>query len=344
MNPPIFILGATRSGTSWLQNMLGAHPEIATPQELDLFTRYLLPWHETWRDQLPESEDLWRRHRFKGLPAVITEDELISLGRGVLEDVYRKVLEQKPGATTVLEKEPRYTVYPGFILRHFPEARFIHLIRDGRDVAASLMRAARGWGRTWAAGTAERSALIWRTNVEYGRSISAQTDRYLELRFEDLRSDQGPVLLAKALSFCDVSADDAEEMYARFDLDAARARGSNPPSSIVWGGEVKARLGGATNEPDGFFGESRPGGWHEELNRFDRWSFQRVAGNLLLELGYETDDTWAPGGRMSNARHTSRRAVTLGAIRTRHALGAMRAKLAEPRWSIPASAEWFTER
>jgi Sulfotransferase family len=346
VSPPVFILGATRSGTSWLQNMLGGHPEIATPQELDLFTRYLLPWHEAWRDQRPESDELWHRHRFKGLPSVLTEDELIALGRGVAESVYAQVLARKPGATVVLEKEPRYTVYPGFLLSHFPDARFIHIIRDGRDVAASLMRAARGWGRTWAAGTAERSALIWKTNVEIGREVAAHTDRYLELRYEDLRGEHGADRLAEALAFCNVDADAAlaRELYARFDLDAARARGENPPSSIVWGGEVRRRFGDSPAEPEGFFGEARHGAWDQTLARYDRWSFDRAAGELLVELGYEQDRSWARTSWIFGKSASSRRAVTGGAIRSRHALGAMRAKLREPRWSVPASAGWFKGR
>jgi hypothetical protein len=107
---------------------------------------------------------------------------------------------------------------------------------------------------------------------------------------------------------------------------------------------VRRRFGDSPAEPEGFFGEARHGAWDQTLARYDRWSFDRAAGELLVELGYEQDRSWARTSWIFGKSASSRRAVTDGAIRSRHALGAMRAKLREPRWSVPASAGWFKGR
>ena len=66
----VLLVGAPRSGTTWLQSMLGAHPAAATPQETDLFSRYVTPLADAWSWQLRGGPDAWRKRRFKGLPAV----------------------------------------------------------------------------------------------------------------------------------------------------------------------------------------------------------------------------------------------------------------------------------
>lgn len=290
MTVPIYIFGAARSGTTWVQNLLGAHPHVATPQELDLFSRYVAPWHDAWRDQLPESPERWHELRYKGLPGALTEDQLVDAGRNAVLAVYETVLARKPGARVLVEKVPNYTLYTALIARYFPGARFVHVIRDGRDVAASHLRAASGWGRGWAANNVERAAWMWRANIEYGRAARSLGLPYLEVRYEELRSDEGARVLHDLFTFCgvDVSVAESAEVYERFKLDAD----TTPPSSLVWGGEVARRVG-TPAEPDGFFGEGSVGGWHERMSAYERFAFARVAGPILEELGYEADGAWA---------------------------------------------------
>ena len=326
---PVYLFGATRSGTTWLQNMLGSQPEIVTPQELDLFSSYVAGLHERWRDHLPESEEEWQRHRHKGLPSVFTEDAFIELVRDLVERVYSEVLACKPSASVVLEKVPGYTEYTDLIYRHFPEARFIHLVRDGRDVAASLARASRGWGRDWAVSSAHRAASIWRANIERGRNASTLGAPYLELRYEELRSPDGPAALERAFAFCGVDVDHEQctLIHARFSLDARS--GVAPPSSIVWGGEVRRRLGTSPSEPKGFFGEGRVGSWRTELGPYDRWIFERVAGDLLRELGYEDGRDWVASDMLTRVVAPARLALGNVVRRTRFASGAARAVFRE---------------
>lgn len=282
----VFLVGAPRSGTTWLQQMLGAHPAIASPQETDLFDAYLAPWRAAWDAQLPGDPEEWRRRRHKGLPAVLTEQALDSLMRSVVARVHAEVLARKPGAHVVLEKVPGYAFVAPLILRLCPDARFVHLVRDGRDVAASMVGAARGWGRSWAPASAGAAAARWREHVAAARSIAALTPGYAEVRYERLLGS-APAELERLFAFCGVEASPADcaEIAARF-------AGRDAPSSLVWGGEVLARVGGAPAEPDGFFGERTAG-----LSRWERLAVEQEAGPLLRELGYERD----AGGRLAGA-------------------------------------------
>jgi hypothetical protein len=291
----VFIVGAPRSGTTFLQNLMGSHPLVASSQETDLFTQYVGPWRTSWEHQLRSDPEAWKRWRHKGLPAVLTEQEFDSIVGGVVDQVHSRTVGLKPGATVCLIKVPQDCRRAELILRYLPNARFIHLIRDGRDVVASQLRAGRGWGREWAPRNLAEAATQWSTDVAAGRSISGRTDAYLELRYEELVSAGGPELLKQALAFTGIEASDTEcaDTCAAFSLNT----GGAARSSMVWGGEVIRRLGAAPAEPGGFAGEGGVGAWEHELDLRARSTFERTAGGLLHELGYTSSPEWVDSRR-----------------------------------------------
>lgn len=278
----IYLIGAPRSGTTWLQHLMGAHPRVATPQELDIFVDLVPAMREAWAKWLRDPE-AWRRLRYKGLPAAVTEQRFNELVREFLEGVYREILQLKPSADVVLEKVPRYS-FSGRDIQYFvPDAAFVHIIRDGRDVAASLLRAGRSWGRDWAPSSMADAATRWRDHVTAARSVRELTDRYVEIRYEELASARGPEALCRVLRACGVDVTEAEcaEIHGRSE------------NAILWGGEVQRRLGGSPEEPAGFIGAKTPGAWRSELNWYDRWAFDEVAGEVLMDLGYVDSRAWA---------------------------------------------------
>lgn len=314
---PVFLVGAPRSGTTWLQQMLGAHPAIATPQELYLFNRYLRPWLTEWREQLPDDAERWREQRHLGLPSILTEQAFDELLRGVVERIHTDVLALKPGATVVLEKVPSYATSAEEILRLCPRARFVHVVRDGRDAVASMLRAARGWGRLWAPQRTWDAVHIWRAHVVGGRAIGARTDAYAEVRYEELRAESGPRLLGELFAFCGVESDAAlcEDVYDRFAL------GRYGPTSVVWGGEVVRRGETGALEPDGFVGTGGLGAWRRDLRLSERLLFESMAGWLLRELGYTADGSWVGGDPL-------RRIVARVPLAIDHRLRLLRGRLA----------------
>ena len=298
---PVFLIGAPRSGTTWLQYMLGAHDLIATPQETNLFSKYLAPLWDTWAKDLR----IDRNGRYKGLVACYTQEEFEDALRGIVSGAYRSVLAQKPGARILLEKEPAYSLHVPLITRLFPEARFVHMIRDGRDVVASLLAASRSWGKSWAPSKVEEAAAVWRDHVEAALEGQKLDDRYMQITFEQLLSD-GPDTLASAFRFIGVDTSDeaVREICDRFSFSSVKETGGSN-SSIVRAGEVLKRCGQTLNEPPGFFREGRAGGWKESLSATDCWYVDRVAGDMLGRLGYASPG-WAPGGGRQEAVQTVR--------------------------------------
>src|SRR5690242_92433 len=123
----VFIVGAPRSGTTFLQNLIGSHPLVASSQETDLFTQYVGPWRTSWEHQLRSDPESWKRWRHKGLPAVLTEQEFDSIVGGVVDHVHSRTVGLKPGAMVCLIKVPQDCRRAELILRYLPNARFIHL-------------------------------------------------------------------------------------------------------------------------------------------------------------------------------------------------------------------------
>jgi sulfotransferase family protein len=291
--PVTYVVGAPRSGTTWVQLMLGSHPEIATPIELDFFSSFVAPWYESWRvhrlaiDRPARPE--W------GLPAALTEEEFVEAVGLVVERVYRSVLAAKPGATLMLEKDPRYCSHVETILRTVPHAKFVHVLRDGRDVACSMTRVAQSWGRDWAPGGIGGGAALWQEAVRGAQTAATAPAGYLELRYEELLGRRGPDLLRELLGFCGV-ADDLElagGLYDRYRY-GDRSRHEVMSGGLTWAGEA-ARSGADVSFPEDFIGPGTAGRWQTQLDAADREAFDAVAGELLVELGYEADRSWAGG-------------------------------------------------
>jgi hypothetical protein len=289
--PVVHVIGAPRSGTTWLQLMLGSHPEIATPIELDFFSGFALPWYDTWRQHREGGDDRPGRPDW-GLPAALTEAEFEDAVGLVVERIYCSVLAAKPGATLMLEKDPRSSRCVGTILRTVPHARFIHLIRDGRDVACSMIRVSRSWGTAWAPHGVVGAADLWRECVRGARTAANAPGGYLELRYEELLSGAGPGLLREALSFCSVDDDPslASGLYERY-RHSERGADEVLSGGLTWTGEA-ARTGVDRSFPDDFIGPAAAGRWKSEFDPAARAAFDSVAGDLLIELGYEADHSW----------------------------------------------------
>ena len=288
----VLLVGAPRSGTTWLQSMLGAHPSIATPQETDLFSRYIGPLAEAWSWQLRGGPEAWRQRRYKGLPAVLTTVEFTELVRGVIETALNGIAGLEPEASVLLEKSPSHSVCADVVAAYAPEARVIHLIRDGRDVASSLIGAADGWGRGWAPRTLKDAARAWVENVRGAQQYRKLGFVYHEVRYEAL-AEADPHVLRGVYAFCgfDVDVDECARLYKQYGLDAMRGGAEDP---IVLGGEF-APYSAERTEPAGFFGPGTIGGWRDSWSSDDLLLFRAIAGPLLEQLGYEQNGKWAAG-------------------------------------------------
>ncbi len=306
----VALVGAPRSGTTWLQTLVGSHDAVASPQETNLFSRYVAPLEERWAWEARGSLADRQRRRFAGLGAVLTEDEFRCGVGAFVADVVQHIARLKPGASIVLEKTPSHSLHVELISRYVPGARFLHIVRDGRDVAASLVAASQSWGAAWGAPRSIGAAAhVWRDHVEGARRADGLAP-YHEVRFETLRGPKGAEALRDVFAFCGVEVSEAEagDRLGRYGIDAQRsgARG------MVIGGEA-ARHERAEREPEGFFRAGRTGGWQGWTTR-ERVEFAAAAGRLLHDLGYADDEGWIgsrPAALRARAAVGTRRRLAL---------------------------------
>jgi hypothetical protein len=190
----------------------------------------------------------------------------------LIDSVFRCYAEQR-GKVRWGDKTPRYVQGIGYLAQLFPHSRFIHVIRDGREVAASLGE--QRWGPSAVSG-----AFWWRRMVRAGRRSGGKlaAERYMELHLRDLIADPEGELRR----VCDF----LEEDYDPVMLDY--------PSRHGYPAE---HAGSAVRH---LFKPPSPGlrDWRAGLSRGQQDAIEAACAPLLAELGYDRPSTRAVGARM----------------------------------------------
>lgn len=189
-SPPFFIVGTQRSGTTLLRLILNAHSKIAIPEE----ARFLMPLlNETYLRQGVKGAELkslinylaandeFKLWNYDSQPYLdwLTQKEEISL-RELIDSMFKSYCHSE-GKTIWGDKSLFFRTI--WILNElFPNARFIHIVRDGRDVFDSWRK------MDPTKNNAAVMALDWRYKLyKIERSFGAiQAERTFTLRYEDL--------------------------------------------------------------------------------------------------------------------------------------------------------------
>jgi len=271
---PAFLVGCPRSGTTWLQLLLSRHPAVATCQETHLFGVYIRRLEIAWKR---EKERSVSGRRPIGLSGLLAEDEFYALCAEFSKTIFHKIAETKQGAWIVVEKTPNHLRHADLILRLFPNAYFLHIVRDPRSVVASLQHAGRTWGKQWAPADVASGARRWVRDVRSGREIAVATDRYLEVRYESLLED-GPSALGQILAFLGLTV---EPDACRRAVEACRI------DKLRDGSVARQQPWDLSVEPEGFFRRGNARSWVSELTRREVATVEYIAGDLMRELGYE---------------------------------------------------------
>jgi hypothetical protein len=270
----LFIIGSPRSGTTMLQILLASHPQVASTVEQTLFQHYIKQWLDTWALEVRNIEE---RGWELGLPILWKEEELVEFLREFLARAYEKVLALKPQATHLLDKHPGYSAHVRTIKRFLPGARFIHIIRDGRDVAASTVaaHAKMGFGPANVAG----AAVKWKHFLQAARGAAQFGADYLEIRYEQFLENKTDVY-ARVLDFCALpaTAEWIKETVEANTFEKMKERGASPDPT--------------TRLSEKRYHRGTAGGWQQDFSAWDRYQFDHLAGDLLCELGYAQPGWW----------------------------------------------------
>jgi hypothetical protein len=264
VNHPVFVLGCGRSGTSLFGALLRKYTKVNFGPE----TQFIVDIYR----RLDTYGDLQRDANFRLLIADIARERCFERWQhrfGFQLDASRVAAEARErtyaGVLTAIfeqfaahhgmvrwgEKSPNYDRDLGVILELFPQARFIHIVRDGRDVALSTFKCFFG------AKNAYKAALDWRREVSWVQQFQAvlPPHQFMEVRYEDLLR-QPRATFARIIEFLRISDPDGQLL----DFIAERIKEDLRPETA--------------------------GKWSREFTPGDCSVFEGVAGDMLRSFGY----------------------------------------------------------
>lgn len=284
----VFIVGAPRSGTTWLQRLLASHPQVRTGQESKLFVSYLGPQLRAWHRELTRESDTRAAsgRGGVGLSCYFEEENFLPILRNYMLQLLEPMIRGLAPGELFLEKTPSHALYIPEIKELLPESRIIHIRRDARDVVASLLVASRGWGAGWAPKLPKNAASTWVRHVKAvqraARNLSAR--EFLEITYEQLWAAP-EVTLKGVASFLDLAWSD-EEIRAAVRANQPDAIKSGNGTPIPLRGEAAKRNGAAVNDPATFVRKAQPGAWKTDLSLQEKLRVWQVARKMMREVGY----------------------------------------------------------
>jgi hypothetical protein len=281
----VFIVGCPRSGTTWVQRLLSRHPRVVTGQESNLFNDSIGLQLRRWRWGLAT-----RERGGVGLVCYFTESELLELLRDFMAKLLQRMLEPLSADQIFVDKTPDHALYVAEILELLPASRIIHVIRDPRDVVASLLAASRTWASesSWAPRYAWAAARTWMKSVNTVRKASRAADArsFLELRYEELH--RSPVEnLRRVADFMGLTWSE-EEMLAAVEATRFRSAGDGRSQPVIpLSGEAALVSGPRVIDPEGFLRRGRPGSWKSDLSLAQKLLVWMLARDCARANGYE---------------------------------------------------------
>jgi len=208
-NPCVFVVGCPRSGTTLLQRMLDHHPDLAVAYDtlfIPAVARQFNHPNPTVSDELVERIQSFQRFERLGLPTgtlqrIAPQCRDFAALIGSIYDAFASLHDKPLGG----EKSPGYVRHMPLLQSLVPHARFIHLVRDGRNVALSFMDWGRQKGRPkgparkfqlWEENPAAVSALWWEHKTLRGHRDASKLvpGSYLEVSYERLVAEPEAVL------------------------------------------------------------------------------------------------------------------------------------------------------
>jgi hypothetical protein len=279
---PLFV-GSGRSGTTMFGLMFDSHPDLVVTHEAHFVAGLAVEYPSLLRregfDRRIFMEGLEANANFRRLDLPLSEvaEKLSGSQPDNYADAVRAVFElfaQREGKTLYGDKTPGYVNHLDLLAGLFPEAKFVHIIRDGRDVALAYVERPE-----WGPRTIPEAAMYWSSRVERGRDSGRRLgpDRYQEVRYESLIADaEGTV------------------------KDLCRFLGLEFHPAMLDYHQRGETLAASTKDPQAFTALSKPPtrglrDWRTQMKKSDIALFEAIAGDLLVDLGYERSTSATSG-------------------------------------------------
>jgi hypothetical protein len=267
-----FVCGAPKSGTTWLQRILDAHPEVVCSGEGHFIDRFSLPAAEVInaynRDLGLEADQV-----YEGEPPYqpLDQDEFDELVRGFI----LRRLRTRAGSETrwMGDKTPAYARQLTYLHRLFPAAKIIHIVRDPREVAVSRMAF---FHRAGAVEAATPGTKLHRENLE--AAIHTWT---AAVTCVDRFGREHPDLLHE-VQYRDLHANpigETERLFAFLGAPTPRVL----IERIVAATSFEAMTGRRPGEedPTSFLRKGVPGDWQAQLDRESAQAIAESCGALM---------------------------------------------------------------
>ncbi|MCS1352154.1 sulfotransferase [Mechercharimyces sp. CAU 1602] len=247
--------GEGRSGTTLMRIILDSHPHIACGPETGFFVH---PHVEKLSNQLAQA------YRIRLLEYDASPQNTMDFAFGqMLEQFHVRYMKSK-GKRRWADKTPKNILSIPFIHRCFPDMKFIHLIRDGRDAFSSHLT------MNWGTKDVKQFAQRWTYTMKLGRQYRSMTDRYIEVKYEDLVLSPEETL-QRVMAFLEEPWDDALLRHHQQPHDLGETFGQESSVSQVIQPIYTHKIGR----------------WKTELTEEQLHLFMEIAADEMRAMGYE---------------------------------------------------------
>lgn len=279
--PFVFIIGRPRSGTTMLRSMLDAHPNVRIPLE-SAFIKNLFPKYrkiKKWNKEiiLKFYHDLLKQPQFNlwAIDNDFLKQELLKMNENlkfqdICKIIYSNVVSffDKQEIKILADKNPSYTLSIPLLLKIFPDARFIYIVRDHRDNVLSMKSV--DFERPWLSSLAYR----WKYyNIKFLKAYNKDKSRFHIIRYKDLVSNPEKYL-NKLCTFLGIEYTDGMIHYNRIKDEALK----------VYPQELIERYHKSLFEP---VSPSKVGQWKNKMTAKEIKKCDLIVGKYAETMGYE---------------------------------------------------------